>query len=320
MARIRDDEAFRRKRDAILDVADRLMIIKGYESLAITDLMTEAGISKGALYHYFTSKRAVLAALLDRRLDRWEAALAPLANGAEPAAERLRTVLRALAMIKAEDRSFLISVLRGLYREDNAIVQTTARAGMADRLLPLLSMIINDGRADGSFAVTAPEPTARVVISLLQECSDRIARLLIDIADGRGSARAIEAQAAAYVEALHRILGAPPGTLDFVEPADLRRWIRAARTARSAAADTSPEAVEGQATIGLGTSTGSVRVRHQPASDPNRPAPSPEPARATRPAARRPAGSGRSSGSGTPARRTASRPQSAGSGRGTSRS
>lgn len=285
MARSRDDEAFGRKRDAILDVADRLMITKGYESLAITDLMAEAGISKGALYHYFTSKRDVLAALLDRRLDRWEATLAPLATGPDPAADRLRTVLRALAMIKAEDRSFLISVLRSLYGEDNAIVQTTARAGMADRLLPLLTMIITDGCADGSFTATAPEPTARVVISLLQECSDRIARLLIDLADGRSSARAIEAQTAAYVEALHRTLGAEPGTLDFVEPADLRRWVRAAR-----------------------------------ATGPGRPESSPEPARPTRPAARRPAGSGRSSGSGTPARRTASRPQSAGNGRGTSRS
>lgn len=320
MARSRDDEVFRRKRDAILDVADRLMITKGYESLAITDLMTEAGISKGALYHYFTSKRDVLAALLDRRLDRWEATLAPLAQGSAPAAERLRTVLGALAMIKAEDRSFLISVLRGLYSEDNAIVQTTARAGMAERLLPLLTMIITDGRADGSFTVTAPEPTARVVISLLQECSDRIARLLIDLADGHSSARAVEAQAAAYVEALHRVLGAEPGTLDFVEPADLRRWVRAARTARRVVADPTPEPVEGQGMIGLGTSTGSVRVRQQSVNDPNRSAQSREPARRAPRPARRPAGSGRSSGSDTPVRRTANRPPSAGNGRGTSRS
>lgn len=301
MARVRDDEAYRRKRHAILDVADRLMITKGYESLAITDLMTEAGISKGSLYHYFTSKRDVLAALLDRRSDRWEAALAPLAAGTEPAAVRLRDVLRALAMIKSEDRGFLIGVLRGLYSEDNAIVQVTARAGMADRLLPHLTKIIDDGCADGSFTVATPEATARVVISLLQECSDRIARMLIDIADGRGSGRAIEAQTAAYVEALHRTLGAAPGTLDFVEPADLRRWARAARAARAGAdADPGP---------GAERPTG-----------PGRTALSPVRARPARPPARRPVESGRSNGSGTPARRTASRPTSAGSDHGTSRS
>ncbi len=240
MPRTRNDETYGRKRDAILDIAERLVLIKGYDSLAITDLMAEAGISKGALYHYFTSKRDVLAGLLDRRLDRWEARLAPIAETSGPADARLCDFLRTLAGAKAEDRAFLIEVLRSVYAEENAIVYATARVGMADRLLPRLAMIIADGRADGTFDVTEPEATARVVISLLQECTDRIGRLLIDVADGRATARQVETQTVAYVEALHRTLGAGPGTLAFIAPADLRRWIRAARSAGpTVAAETS---------------------------------------------------------------------------------
>jgi AcrR family transcriptional regulator len=234
--RTRNDETYARKRDAILDIAERLVLIKGYDSLAITDLMAEAGISKGALYHYFTSKRDVLAALLDRRLDRWEARLAPIAEAPGPADARLRDFLRTLAGAKAEDRAFLIEVLRGVYAEENAIVYATARLGMADRLLPRLTMIIAAGRADGTFEVTEPEATARVVLSLLQECTDRIGRMLIEVADGRVTARRVETQTAAYVEALHRTLGAGAGTLAFIAAADLRRWTRAARQAGAAAA------------------------------------------------------------------------------------
>ncbi|WP_152362420.1 TetR/AcrR family transcriptional regulator [Microlunatus speluncae] len=231
MPRTRNDEAYARKRDAILDIAERLVQTKGYESLAITDLMAEAGISKGALYHYFSAKRAVLAALLDRRLDRWEARLAPIAEATGPADRRLRDFLRTLAGAKADDRGFLIEVLRSVYAEENAIVYAAARQGMADRLLPRLIMIIDAGRADGTFTVTDPAASARVVLSLLQECTDRIGRMLIDIADGRGTARQVEAQTAAYVDSLHRTLGAAPGTLAFVATADLRRWTRAARVA-----------------------------------------------------------------------------------------
>ena len=231
MPRTRNDEAYARKRDTILDIAERLVLTKGYESLAITDLLAAAGISKGALYHYFTSKRDVLAALLDRRLDRWEARLAPIAEASGPADQRLRDFLRTLAGAKAEDRAFLIEVLRGVYAEENALVYAGARQGMGDRLLPRLTMIIDSGRADRTFDVAEPAATARVVLSLLQECTDRIGRLLIDVADGRGTVRQVETQTAAYVEALHRTLGAEPGTLAFVAAADLRRWARAARQA-----------------------------------------------------------------------------------------
>lgn len=236
MPRIRNDEAFARKRDAILDIAERLVITKGYERLVITDLMAEGGISKGALYHYFASKREVLTGLLERRLDRWDALLAPIAEASGPADTRLREFLRTLAGAKAADRSFLIDVLRSVYAEENAILYAATRTGMADRLLPRLTMIISAGRDDGSFTVTEPEPTARVVLSVLQECTDRISRMLIEIADGAGTTRQVEAQTAAYVEALHRTLGAAPGTLDFIEGADLRRWIRAARRSRTPAA------------------------------------------------------------------------------------
>lgn len=235
MPRVRDDDAFAAKREAILDIAERLMVANGYEGLTVTDLMREARISKGALYHYFASKRDVLAGLLDRRLARWEAALEPIAASGGPADVRLREFLRTLVGAKAQDREFLIDVLRSLYAEENAIAYLAARVGMADRLLPLLVRIVSDGQRDRTFTVSDPGATARVVFSLLQECTDQIGRLLINVADGHGAAGEIQTQTVAYVEALHRTLGANPGRLDFIDAVELRRWARAARASGKAA-------------------------------------------------------------------------------------
>jgi len=53
----------------ILDVAQRLVNTKGYEQMTIQDLLDELQISKGAFYHYFGSKQALLEAIIERIVD-----------------------------------------------------------------------------------------------------------------------------------------------------------------------------------------------------------------------------------------------------------
>ncbi len=60
MARIVKEEEYAGKRNAILDVAQRLIYTKGYEQMTIQGMLDDLQISKGAFYHYFDSKQAVL--------------------------------------------------------------------------------------------------------------------------------------------------------------------------------------------------------------------------------------------------------------------
>src|SRR5438105_7630718 len=64
MARIVKEHAVRR--NEILDVARRLVYTKGYEQMTIQDILDDLQISKGAFYHYFTSKQALLEAIIER--------------------------------------------------------------------------------------------------------------------------------------------------------------------------------------------------------------------------------------------------------------
>ena len=59
MARIVNEAAHTARRNAILDAAQRAIITKGYEQMAIADLLSELRISSGAFYHYFDSKPAI---------------------------------------------------------------------------------------------------------------------------------------------------------------------------------------------------------------------------------------------------------------------
>ena len=66
------------RRDAILDAAQRLILSKGYERLTVQDILDDLQISKGAFYHYFDSKPAVIEALTERLVDDSVQALAPI--------------------------------------------------------------------------------------------------------------------------------------------------------------------------------------------------------------------------------------------------
>src|ERR1700719_1919309 len=54
------------RREAFLDVAQRLVETKGYEAMSIQDVLDALEVSKGAFYHYFHSKQALLEAVVER--------------------------------------------------------------------------------------------------------------------------------------------------------------------------------------------------------------------------------------------------------------
>jgi AcrR family transcriptional regulator len=66
MARTRNATTHAVRRDAILDVAERLIRTRGYDAMSIQSVQDELGCSRGALYHYFGSKEAILEAVIER--------------------------------------------------------------------------------------------------------------------------------------------------------------------------------------------------------------------------------------------------------------
>jgi AcrR family transcriptional regulator len=80
------------QREHILDVALRLMSEHGSAGTSMRMLARECGLNVAAIYHYFDSKDALLAAVIEER--RYEARLAeiPVLAPSQPAAERLGAI------------------------------------------------------------------------------------------------------------------------------------------------------------------------------------------------------------------------------------
>src|SRR6266536_2660256 len=57
-----------RTESALLSAAGRVFAERGYHGATLEDIAAEASVSKGALYHHFSSKQGLFLALLERGL------------------------------------------------------------------------------------------------------------------------------------------------------------------------------------------------------------------------------------------------------------
>lgn len=221
MARTVDRAAHAVRRNEILDVAQRLATTRGYEQMSIQDVLSQLGISKGALYHYFGSKQALLAGIVDRMADEVHAQLAAATEKAaaagQDAGETLTRSFQALASWKAQHRDQLVAVLRVWNSDGNALLRQKVRAGITERLAPVFERVIRQGVREGTFTLPTAAGSGRVLLSLVHDLNERLADLFFAYEEGGGDLTAVEQTVAAYTTALERILGVTPGSIRLVE-------------------------------------------------------------------------------------------------------
>lgn len=73
-------ERGRRTRDAIIDAAATIMYENGVATASLDDVLAASGTGKSQLYHYFSGKSELVAAVIDRQLERVLAAQPGLAE------------------------------------------------------------------------------------------------------------------------------------------------------------------------------------------------------------------------------------------------
>jgi AcrR family transcriptional regulator len=227
VTRTSDPVEYARRKDAFLDAAQRLIQTKGYERLAIEDVLREVGVTKGAFYYYFDSKAALLEGVVERMGDAAIAQARPvLADQSKTALEKFEAFIGGVAVYEIDRRDLILRYLQSWVSDGNAAIREKLRRGLVPRLQPVLEQIVRQGIDEGSFAVASPEDAARVLVSLWQGMGDDTADLMLELLSGNLPYESFERRFSAYVEGLERILGARPGSLRFPDLSQLREWQR----------------------------------------------------------------------------------------------
>ena len=228
MARSVNEKEYALKRNQILDVTQRLIYTKGYEQMAIQDILGELQISKGAFYHYFDSKPTLLEALIERMGQEALQLLNPIVQDPHlPALEKLQRFFDTAVRWKTARKTFMLELLHIWYADHNAIVRQKVLAMWSKHSLPLLAAIFQQGIREGALNIPFPDQIGLVLLSFIQGIGDAFAELLLAHEPRGDELQRAERLIAAYDDALERVLGAPAGSLHLMDTESLKEWFGA---------------------------------------------------------------------------------------------
>jgi TetR/AcrR family transcriptional regulator, cholesterol catabolism regulator len=205
------------RRAELLDRASGLFLRHGYDNVSLNDLIADAGVSKGAFYHWFPSKDALIAALAERSAREAFAGVEDAVAGCDgDALARLNAVLRAgfdvnMKMGGPEQLAAMVSLLR----PDNAHLYGRILTVEEELFLPLLTRLISDGVAAGIFDTFDPEGVADMIYGLAARTNSNILDVL-GAADESARNQAIDVLTTRFRlhgVAIDRILGLPDGSI-----------------------------------------------------------------------------------------------------------
>lgn len=78
------------RRDAILDAAEKLFVKRGYAAIAISEISTEANVTKSLIHHHFGSKQELWQAVKKRSFAEYVEKQTRLIEQSEPSKDLLR--------------------------------------------------------------------------------------------------------------------------------------------------------------------------------------------------------------------------------------
>lgn len=146
----------------ILDTASTLFLQKGYDKTTLQDIIDATKLSKGAIYHHFASKEAIIIAVVDRMGECNAAVLAEVRDkkgltGAEKLREMFRTAVRL---------SFQGGILNMLpFLIENPKFMALQMESILNEAAPCYVLpILREGIADGSIRTDHPEELSEVLL------------------------------------------------------------------------------------------------------------------------------------------------------------
>lgn len=205
------------RRAELLDRASSLFLRHGYDNVSLNDLIADAKVSKGAFYHWFPSKDALITALAERSAQQGFVALEDaVARGGGNALDRLNALLQAgfdvkMTMGAPEQLAAMVSLLR----PDNAELYGRIVTAEENLYRPLLTRLISQGVAEGTFDTFDPEGVADMIYSLAARTNSNILAVF-QAADESARDIAIDVLTTRFRlhgMAIDRILGLPDGSV-----------------------------------------------------------------------------------------------------------
>lgn len=195
------------KYDQILDALQKLMQTKNINTISVSEIAQTAGIAKGSIYYYFSSKDAIFDALMERNYEQPLKTAKRLAQQTDiPPFTRMAMIFQACRFSSNEYLKSESTTSTGT--QERAFLHQKYMNHLITELKPVLSQIIRDGISRGDISFGDPDSLAEIVLIILTVKVDNT--LVPSTAEER------EKTIAALVALLEKGTDNPPGSLNFL--------------------------------------------------------------------------------------------------------
>jgi AcrR family transcriptional regulator len=226
MARIVKDHDERRSE--ILDVAQELIYIKGYEQTSVRDIIDSVGIAKGTFYHYFSSKNQLLDELVERILNHTLQLAEPIVEDEHlDALQKLHRFFSTIENWKIDNRPFLKELMRAYFDDGNIVLRQRLKSASVAAMARPIAKITRQGIEEGVFDTRYPDDIGEIMLAIGQTLVENLAYLLLEDGNSEDMLDLVKRKVAVTNNSFERLLGAPTGSVNIYDFARLRPWFGA---------------------------------------------------------------------------------------------
>lgn len=190
------------RRNEILNAADELFSLKGFDGTSTNDILEKVGIARGTLYHHFKSKEDVMDALIERYGVRLLGAAQEIAADKRlPVDERIIRTVMAMNISGGSSKE----IMEHIHKPQNALMHQKIQKMIINGVTPILTGIIREGIEQGLFETPFPYECTEMLVVYANTVFDD------DMVEMTNEERAARMQA--FVYHAEKMLGADSGSL-----------------------------------------------------------------------------------------------------------
>ncbi|MBU6998199.1 MAG: TetR/AcrR family transcriptional regulator [Theionarchaea archaeon] len=155
------------RKEELIEIAEELFAIKGYEETPVSDIVKKAQVAQGTFYYYFKSKDEILDSVVDRLISESAAFIREQSQR-----EDIDAIQKIIASIKmfyqfGTEHKGLISFF---HQEKNSLLHIKMEKKTEAAIVPIFADIIKQGVEEGLFDTKYPREASSVIFS----CWDRL--------------------------------------------------------------------------------------------------------------------------------------------------
>lgn len=226
-------EEIKTRKQEFLNIALELFYQKGFENTTINDIIYQAGVSKGAFYHYFNSKEEVLETIARQYVEKKLDVIEKIAGQDDlNSLEKINQISEDMFGFKMQHAEMRWKIYKIIARNNNIKLENLILEYSLELSRPIYNKIIMQGIAEGRFKINYPEEVAdlytylnsifnkmssKIIMEYFKYDLDDLKTLKRKIIEPK-SIEILTRRFAFYEETLEKILGIERGSIKLVAP------------------------------------------------------------------------------------------------------